>query len=57
LEELLALEEECAPRIADGAEAFDATFGLGLFESPRHDALDDWETRKGAPGGAPFSDC
>lgn len=37
LDKLLALEEECAPRIADGAEAFDATFGLGLFESPRHD--------------------
>jgi DNA-binding transcriptional ArsR family regulator len=38
LEKLLALEEECAPRIAEGAEALDATFGIGFFESPRHDS-------------------
>jgi DNA-binding transcriptional ArsR family regulator len=37
LDRLLALEEECAPRIAVGAEAVDATYGLGLYESPRHD--------------------
>jgi hypothetical protein len=37
LDKLLALEEECAPRIAAGAEQLDATFGLGMFESPRRD--------------------
>lgn len=37
LETLLALEKECEPRIEAGAEAFNATFGLGGFESPRGD--------------------
>lgn len=37
LEQLLAIEAECAPRLAAGAEPVDATFGLGLFESPRVD--------------------
>jgi len=41
LDQLLALEEECAPRIEAGAEQLDATFGLGMFESPRHDLDDD----------------
>lgn len=41
LDKLLALEDECAPRIAAGAEQLDATFGLGLFESPRHDIGDE----------------
>jgi hypothetical protein len=41
LDKLLALEEECAPRIEAGAEQLDATFGLGMFESPRHDIGDD----------------
>jgi DNA-binding transcriptional ArsR family regulator len=37
LEKLLGVEAECAPRIAAGAEALDATFGLGAFESPPSD--------------------
>ena len=32
-----SVEAECAPRIAAGAEALDATFGLGAFESPPSD--------------------
>lgn len=40
LDKLLALEEECAPRIEAGAEQLDATYGLGLFESPRRDVED-----------------
>lgn len=49
LDKLLALEDECAPRIEAGAEELDATFGLGLFESPRHDIgdQDNREWRKG----------
>ncbi len=41
LEKLLQLEEECKPRIEAGAEQLDATFGLGMFESPRHDVGED----------------
>jgi hypothetical protein len=41
LDKLLALEEECAPRIEAGAEQLDATYGLGFFESPRRDIGDD----------------
>jgi hypothetical protein len=50
LDKLLALEEEAAPRIAEGAEELDATFGLGLFESPRHDVGGhdnrDWKRKR-----------
>lgn len=41
LDKLLVLETKCAPRIEAGAEQLDATFGLGMFESPRHDVGDD----------------
>jgi hypothetical protein len=41
LDKLLTLEEECAPRIEAGAEQLDATYGLGFFESPRHDLGED----------------
>lgn len=37
LEQLLAVEGECADRIVAGAEAVDVTFGLGAFEAPRYD--------------------
>lgn len=37
LDKLLKLEDECKPRIERGAEALDATYGLGFFESPRAD--------------------
>lgn len=40
LDKLLKLEDRCKPRIEGGAEGLDATFGLGLFESPRADLKD-----------------
>lgn len=56
LEKLLALEDECAPRIAAGAESLDATFGLGLFESPQVDVTKDensWWGVEHRKGGEP----
>jgi DNA-binding transcriptional ArsR family regulator len=37
LEKLLALERECEPRLNQGAEGLNATFGLGAYESPQSD--------------------
>lgn len=37
LEKLLALEGECRPRVENGAESLNATFGLGLYEAPSQD--------------------
>jgi hypothetical protein len=34
LEQLLALEKECEPRLKQGAEGLNATFGLGAYEAP-----------------------
>lgn len=38
LEAILAVEKECKPRIKAGAEAFNATIGLGAYESPPAEA-------------------